>query len=199
MNNFNPNENFKYFMFFMKERMNIFWKKWLDSPKPYTKDPILAEHKFTNVYRVLDRSSQYLLKNVIYNGKEYSKEEMFWRILIYKHFNLPSTWDLLIKEFGDINSNISLYNISEFLTKCIDEGHTLYSNAYMMTSAFLSGTKGKYCHLKENKWRKHEYYFYIFREELFGEKLNRILESKTMEEMFNNMSGQVLYFPAGIG
>jgi len=189
MKNFSPNANFQYYMYWINERMNIFWNRFEGKPAPYTNDEILKQHKFTNVYRALDRASQYLLTHVIYNGNEYTAEEMFWRILIYKHFNLPSTWDLLIEEFGDIDSRVSLGQISDYLVKKIDEGHTLYSNAYMMTSAFLSGNTGKYCHLKANKWRKHQYYFYIFERELIeGGKVSEIMAAKTMEEAFNIMS-----------
>lgn len=189
MKNFKPNENFKYYMHFVEERMNIFWKRLEGQQQPYTDDPILREYKFTNVYRVLDRASQYLLSNVINNGKEYTKEEMFWRILIYKHFNLPSTWELLINEFGDIDSSVDLFDIADFLDKKIDEGVAIYSNAYMLTAAFLSGNKGEYCHLKENKWKKYRYYFYIFKKELIEkDKISDILNSKSFTEMFNKMS-----------
>ena len=188
MKNFKPNENFDFYLYFICERMNIFWRRKNGESAPYSEDPLFNDHKFTNVYRALDRSSQYLLKNVIYNGITYSKEEMFWRILIYKHFNLPSTWDLLIDWFGDIDKNITLDEISAFLKKKIQSGIAIYSNAYMMTSAFLSGKSGKYCHLKKNKWNKHEYYFYIFKQELIKEgKLEGILNAVSLEEMFNKM------------
>lgn len=75
--NFKPNENFQYYLNFMVERMEIFWKRYFHVPFPLTDDPIFREFKFTNVYRALDRVSQYLIGNVIYNGKEYSREDMF--------------------------------------------------------------------------------------------------------------------------
>jgi hypothetical protein len=186
---FKPNENFGYYLYWMIERQNIFWRRYNNEQPPYTLDESLAANKFCNVYRVLDRSSQYLLKNVIYNGGTYSKEEMFWRILIYKHFNLPSTWELLIKEFGDFDSSLTLEMISDYLVKQIDNGKTLYSNAYMMTSAFLSGENGRYTFLKKNKWRKHQYYFYLFEEELIKEnKVSDIINSESFTEMFCAMS-----------
>lgn len=188
MKNFKPNSNFKYYMYFIEERMNIFWNRCNGLPAPYSKDKIFQNHKFTNVYRALDRSSQYLLKEVIYNGKQYTKEEMFWRILVYKHFNLPSTWDLLIDRFGDIDNSISLDDISDFLVVKSDEGATLYSNAYMMTTAFLLGDKGKYCFLKKNKWKKFQYYFYLFKEELINQgAIYNILDSNSMTELFENI------------
>jgi hypothetical protein len=135
--NFKPNENFKYYMYFASERMNIFWERFYGFEPPYTDDPILNKHKFTNVYRVLDRSSQYLLSKVIYNGKIYSKEDMVFRIILYKHFNLPSTWDLLIERFGDIDLSVTEKDLVEFFKEKTEEHRVLYSNAYMITASFM--------------------------------------------------------------
>jgi len=191
MINFTPNNNFKYYMYFISERMNIFWNKYESKELPYTNDIILQQHKFTNVYRVLDRSSQYLLKNVIYNGKKYSPEDMIFRILVYKHFNLPSTWEILIKEFGDIDLNLGLDSIEKFLLshQNICKDFTPYSNAYMLTAGFLVGVNGKYVHLKGNGWRKYQYYFYIFKKEIFESLLiYDILDSRSFKNLFDNVS-----------
>ncbi len=59
-----PNENLYYYFYFLTERMDIFWAKKNNAEFPYTKDEILNNHKFTNTYRVLDRVSQYLIKNI---------------------------------------------------------------------------------------------------------------------------------------
>ena len=62
-------EIYDLYWYFAYERQNIFIKKSNNEPYPWTKDPILDKYKFCNSYRVNDRVSQYLLKNVIYNGK----------------------------------------------------------------------------------------------------------------------------------
>jgi len=63
-------ETYQYYFFFIQERMNIFWRRYEGLETHLTDDPILAKHKFTNVYRALDRVSQYLIRNVI-TEKEY--------------------------------------------------------------------------------------------------------------------------------
>ena len=65
-------EVYDLYWYFACERQNIFWKKINGESAPWTNDKILQEYKFCNSYRVNDRVSQYLLKNVIYNGKKYS-------------------------------------------------------------------------------------------------------------------------------
>src|SRR3990167_1629488 len=73
------------------ERQNIFFKRLNDDFGPWTYDPILQKHKFTNAYRASDRVSQYLIKNVIYKGSQ-EPNEVFFRIILFKLFNKIETW-----------------------------------------------------------------------------------------------------------
>jgi len=187
--NFKPNPNFAYYLYWQKERMDIFWRRYFGQEPPYTTDPILQEFKFTNVYRVLDRSSQYLVKEVIYNGRKYTREGMFWRIMLFKHFNLPATWDYLTERLGDIDENTSFEDISRVLLEYEQEGKKPYSNAYMMTAAFLSGEKGAYAHLRGAGWKKYQYYFYVFEKELTKDYVKGLLDSKTSEEFLKGLNG----------
>lgn len=158
-----PKDELTYLFYWCCERMNIFWKKYNGEQSPWTDDDILQNFKFTNVYRVLDRSSQYLLRNVIYNGKQYEPEDIFFRVLLYKMFNLPTTWDILVKEFGDITYNIGWGDISKFLDDRLAQGDTLYSNAYILTGYFYQ--LPQYAYL--NGLSKHRGYFEIFKNEIF--------------------------------
>lgn len=102
-------EAFKYFFYFMQERMNLFWRRKdhnvLQNSR-FTDDPILQEYKFTNVYRVCGRVSQYLIKDVIYNHKQsFSEEDTILRILLFKIFNRIDTWEFIEKKVGIITFN----------------------------------------------------------------------------------------------
>ena len=90
------------YWYFAAERQSIFEKKKQGLMAPWTEDKILQEYKFCNSYRVNDRVSQYLLKNVIYNGKKYSDKDMIFRIILFKLFNKESTWKVLLNNFYDI-------------------------------------------------------------------------------------------------
>ena len=70
------------YWYFAFERQNIFFKKKQKKPAPWTNDKILQEYKFCNTYRVNDRISQYLLRNIIYNGKKYKDEDIIFRIIL---------------------------------------------------------------------------------------------------------------------
>ena len=115
-------EIYDLYWYFAWERQNIFWKKLNGEEAPWTDDNILQQYKFCNSYRVNDRVSQYLLKNVIYNGNIYEDEDMLFRIILFKLFNKEATWELLVNEFGDITlkgfnfESVGLSNISDRVT-----------------------------------------------------------------------------------
>ena len=55
---------------------------------PWTDDPILRDHRFTNAYRAADRVSQFLIREVIYGeGAPQTTEDVVFRILLFKLFN----------------------------------------------------------------------------------------------------------------
>ena len=88
---------------FAAERQKIFFKKLENAQIPWTDDRILSTYKFTNAYRASDRTSQYLIRNVIYrNDLPASSNEVFFRIMIFKLFNKIETWQLLENKIGSI-------------------------------------------------------------------------------------------------
>src|SRR5438128_1235810 len=53
---------------FAAERQNVFFRRLEGRPPPWTHDPVIRAHKFTNAYRASDRVSQYLIRRVIYRA-----------------------------------------------------------------------------------------------------------------------------------
>lgn len=172
-----PNEDvFKYYFYFIQERMNIFWNKYTEH-YPLTEDPVFQEYKFTNVYRAMDRVSQYLIKSVIYTDDNLSNKDILLRIIIFKIFNKPETWEYLEREVGKIsieNFNIKHINSALSIRK---KNSAIFNNAYMMT-----GTHSLYNHLDF----KHEKWLQMVRDELIGQSvLDKIIDSKTLSEVFD--------------
>jgi hypothetical protein len=119
---------------FAAERQNIFFKRFSGDPHPWTKDKILNQYKFTNAYRATDRVSQYLIKNVIYNGSQ-KPEELFFRIILFKIFNRISTWEYLEAAFGKISfKNYSFRKYDNLLSGLMKQQTRIYSAAYIMAS-----------------------------------------------------------------
>ena len=185
-----PNDSFTWYLYWICERMDIFWRKYSGDRKPWTEDKILQNFKFTNVYRCLDRVSQYLLSHVIYNGKQYEPEDIFFRILLFKHFNKVETWELLEKEFGDITYETGLENIARFLDDCIDKGIAIYGNAYIINCFFYQYPE--YAHIAGMS--KHRAHFLIYEDEIFQNgHLYDFLEAKSLEELFGVFRKMKIY------
>src|SRR5262245_21845606 len=62
---------------FAAERQEIFFRRLKHPDPPWTSDPVLQNHKFTNASRASDRVSQYFIRNVIYSGA-FSTRDLFF-------------------------------------------------------------------------------------------------------------------------
>lgn len=86
---------------FAAERQRIFEKRLRGEGQPWTADRILRQYKFTNPFRAADRTSQYLIREVIYNPDASTHpEEVVFRILLFKLFNSTPAWEVLKAKFG---------------------------------------------------------------------------------------------------
>lgn len=136
---------------FAVERQNIFFRRIAGSREPWTNDPILLKHKFTNVYRASDRVSQYLINHVITSGDQ-KEEEIFFRIVLFKIFNKIDTWELLSTSLGatPCYRNFSVDRYDKILNSALLEARRIYSAAYIMPScSTLFGQKRKHAnHLR---------------------------------------------------
>lgn len=178
-----PNDNFQWFFYWVCERMNMFWRRY-NGEVEVTDDEILKNSSFTNVYRCLDRTSQYLIKNVIYNGKKYEPEDMFFRIILFKHFNECATWDFLEKELGDITYNTGWDNIASVCDENISNGETIYNGAYMLTCFFMKWGDP----YKVRGMSKHRAHFKVFEEKIFQSGfIYDLLEEETFEGLFQKL------------
>ncbi len=168
-------EVYDLYWYFASERQNIFWKKINGEKAPWTSDAILQEYKFCNSYRVNDRVSQYLLKNVIYTEKAYSKEDMIFRIILFKLFNKESTWELLVNHFKDITlSTFDLEKYSKVLENAIKNGIKIYNDAYISCANKVFG----YNH-------KHDNHLALLQKMFLEDNMqDKILKCKSMEEAF---------------
>ena len=164
------------YWYFAAERQNIFYKKLSGEEAPWTEDKILQEYKFCNSYRASDRVSQYLIKNVIYNGKKYSDEDMIFRIILFKIFNKESTWEILLNKLGDITlDNFNFKDYCNILEQAKDEGYKIYTDAYMSCANKAFGYD-----------KKHENHIALLEKMFIKDKMqNKILESENMEKAFN--------------
>ncbi len=164
------------YWYFAYERQNIFVKKKKNLQQPWTKDPILQTYKFCNSYRVNDRVSQFLLRNVIYPKKQYSKNDTIFRIILFKIFNKESTWNLLESHFKDITiSTFAKEEYSKILQSAINSGTPIYNDAYISCANKAYGYD-----------KKHDNHLALLHQMFIVDHLDmKIINSKSMEEAFN--------------
>lgn len=136
LNKYRPNDKYDLFWKFAFERQNIFKRK-INNDNKLTEDPILITYKFTNVYRINDRVTQYLVSKVINN--KYSDQDLLFRILLFKIFNKIETWQSLELILSDINyTDYTFERYVKALNQLIDSKKKIYSAAYIMPSGVTS-------------------------------------------------------------
>jgi hypothetical protein len=176
------NEAYQYYFFFIQERMNIFWKRYEGASRHLTSDPILAKHKFTNVYRAQDRVSQFLIRNVIYDSpSNFNEIDVLLRILVFKVFNNIETWIYLENRFGPICiANFKIGAISKVLDERI-KTKPIFSAAYMM-----AGSHEKYSMYSS----KHERWLHMIEKEIIkNKKFEKIAGAKSLGEVYEILLG----------
>lgn len=128
-----PSPVYETYWRFAAERQSIFFRK-IAGQAPLTEDPILARYKFTNAYRASDRTSQYLIRNVIY-AHDASPSETFFRVMLFKLFNKVETWEMLVREVGVPRwEEYDFGRYSAVLESAMQAGQRIYSAAYIMPS-----------------------------------------------------------------
>ncbi len=161
------------YWYFAAERQNTFIKRLSGAKAPYTQDPILAQYKFCNTYRALDRETQFLIREVIYSSS-YSPQDTLFRIMLFRLFNKHQTWVALEKLLGEISlTTFSPGAYSALLEKIREEG-PIYGNAFILCANKAFGFDQKH----NNHLALLEYTF--LRSEM-GRKLE---EAKSLRELF---------------
>jgi hypothetical protein len=157
---------------FAAARQQVYQARLQGDPPPWTADPIMASHRFTNCYRAADRVSQYLINNVIYRGSQ-NPDEVLFRILLFKFFNRISTWELLNARLGDLAwATFWLDRYDRVLNEAACRGERLYSPAYVIPPPPLGAG------------RKHTNHLLLLQTMLCDQLRSRLQRSESMAEGF---------------
>ena len=168
-----PSPVFDTYWRFAAERHRIFEARYRGEAGPWTKDPVLLKHKFTNAFRVNDRASQFLVARVI--GQRVEISDVFFRVLLFKFFNRIDTWHLLRDALGE-EPTIGSFKLKRYIAiydRAFAAGQRLYSAAYIMPMA--PGYEER---------RKHATHLRLLNDLLRARVPERIAEAKTMGAAF---------------
>jgi hypothetical protein len=144
-----PTEVYDTYWRFAAERQSIYLRRLAREPGPWTKDPIIRAYRFTNTYRASDRVSQYLIREVLYReDRPQAAPEVFFRTMLFKLFNKIETWEAIESKVGPVAYKAVNFNtVSSVLDDLLNQGHAIYSAAYIMPSPRLGRTRKHDNHL----------------------------------------------------
>lgn len=135
----------------MYERQMIWKRRFIDNlPPPWTKNRILRDYKFTNVYRELDRSSQWQIQNILLDEK-LSLKNLIWKMMVYRFFNNPQTFEIGKQNWRNGIPDYDDYNVeifADFIYSVRKSGINPFTNAYYINSDAASGKGRDYCYTK---------------------------------------------------
>lgn len=165
------------YWYFAAERQAIFFRRLRGEAPPWTQDSVLGSYKFTNAYRALDRTSQYLIRNVIYRPDlPTSPREVFFRIVLFKLFNRIETWNYLEQAVGAPTWEAFSFELYDgLLSELLAVGVPIYSSAYIMPP----GTK---------QWghdKKHRNHLAMLQRMILDEVPEQLTQTTRMQDGFD--------------
>jgi 5-hmdU DNA kinase-like protein len=158
------------------ERQRIFYRRLRREKPPWTDDPVLAAHRFTNAYRASDRVSQVLINDVIY-GSCADERSTVLRVLLFKIFNRVDTWRYLEQSFGPITADsFDAVRLSELLDVRMAKGERLYSAAYIMPSPKLGEV------------RKHANHLRLLDQLLVDGTIDELVDASSLKDLYSTLA-----------
>jgi hypothetical protein len=121
-------------LYFIWEREAIRLARENGHSAPWTKDPVLAKYKFTNIHRSDDRVSQWVIDKLIEPATARGDEHLWFTLLIARLINWPPTLQALINK-GVIPCAPEDFDADMFehtLERIKNDGKKVYSGAYML-------------------------------------------------------------------
>lgn len=157
---------------FAAQRQQVYESRLAGYPGPWTSDPVLRSHRFTNCFRAADRVSQFLIRDVAYAGSQ-QPDELVFRVMLFKLFNKIDTWQLLTRRLGFPTLDrfdVGLYG--DVLDEAFAHGQRLYSGAYVVPPPQFGAD------------RKHRNHLRLLRHMLDTRLADQLTGAGTMREAF---------------
>lgn len=124
------------FMRFALERHRIWEQRAKGAEQPWTEDYVLAERKFTNLFRILDTGTQFVVRELLYGPDRPDFRTAALRVFLYRYTNRPEPHVWLRERTGEhvtpelLSSGAVLALLREFR----GSGGKVFGPAYKMFS-----------------------------------------------------------------
>ncbi|KAL5506976.1 hypothetical protein ACEPAH_6432 [Sanghuangporus vaninii] len=143
---FTTRRAFDTFWEYASERHAVEERRRAGKPHPWSKKSVFREYKFCSVFRVADRGSQFLIKEVIEKGGSQEEEELLFRVLLYSSFVRVETYKLLSAALGPLSwKTYDHAKYARVLLEAADNGDSIYTGAFQKFPPQLG-----YSHAHEN-------------------------------------------------
>jgi len=163
------------YWYFAAERQAAFERRLAGAPRPWSDDPILQAFKFCNVYRAVDRVSQYLIREVAYREEANTPEDRLFQIVAFRTFSQPQTWDSVIARLGrsPVIEDLMSGSFERALDDVKAERGGLYTGAFILCATKAFGFD-----------EKHKNHVALFRHMFVeSEAGQRILSAESLEQL----------------
>ncbi len=177
MERWQATEIFDEYWHYASRRQAILTRRLAGYPPPWTDDPILQRHRFTNPYRLSDRVSQYLIRHVQYDECR-PRAATVLRTLLFKVFNRVDTWASLVAEVGE--PALDTFDPSRYghvLTCLRAQGRRIYSPAYIVPNPPFGAAA------------KHENHLRMLAAMLDGGTIDRLAAAADLPSLFAVLRG----------
>ena len=162
---------------FAAERHRVFERRAAGVPWPWTDDAILQEYKFCNVFRALDRVSQYMIRDVCYHEEPCTSEDRLFQIVAFRTFSRIDTWRTVRRVLGRYPTLDDLADGS--LTAALD--HARAGNGGLYTGAFILCATDAY-----GQSLKHLNHIELFRHMFLDDALaKQVMVARSLREVYD--------------
>jgi hypothetical protein len=138
-------DKFRPLWYYMNERESIRLKKEAGAPWPWTKDPILQTYRFTNVKRLHDRTTQWVLRNWYHPMRERPLGEQLFNCGLFRWFGTIEFacqigWVATDSWTGKKPLDWRR-DVESTAASMLSRGDKVFTGAYIITSGGVSGPK----------------------------------------------------------
>lgn len=139
------------FIGFVVERHRIYERREEGQTAPWTKDKILAQYRFCNVYRELDRTTKWIAEN--WRTPYESLDDLWFFMVIARLVNRPET--LVELPTPGVWKKAKFLETMNVLRK---QGHKTFGSAYIVSTGGQAMPKAEYlaAHVLDPMWTQRE-------------------------------------------
>lgn len=118
---------------FVRARHQAWLHRMEGAEPPWSDDPIVQTRKFTNVFRILDRGTQFVAKDLLYSESAISFNDALMRCFLYRYTNRPEPWIYFRKLVGRYPLTIDLSGqLQHVWYQYKADGNPMFGNAFKM-------------------------------------------------------------------